>query len=215
MTRLRCAIRMVQKPAMKMLRLSCVAAALLLAACSNYHSRWEKARVAKSGDSFEGAYAGKWSSASLKGGGGKLWCILEKTGPREYTAAFRATWHGVFASEHAAKLAVTKRSRGPAALPPSVRDAPSGPGIRSLDPARLAKLGVDVVDFRGGAEIKMWIGSGNYRCEGRLVGPMANACGVITGPQKVVLERIPARMSAAYDAVYDTGRFDLTKVPPR
>lgn len=131
---------------MNLIRLLCIAGTGLLAACSHYGSRWEAARGAK-GDVFEGAYAGRWQSARHAGAGGRLRCILKKTGPRKYAAEFRATWHGVFASEHLAKLTVTERSRG--------RE--------------------DVAVFRGGAEINMWIGSGRYQCEGGRTGPVWNS----------------------------------------
>jgi hypothetical protein len=49
------------------------------------------------------------------------------------------------------------------------------------------------VKFAGGTEIKMWIGSGRYSCAGKIT---ADA------------------FLADYDAAYDRGRFELTRVAP-
>jgi hypothetical protein len=85
--------------------------AFSLAACSSYDSRWRHPHFAAGGkDKFEGSYAGTWSSTSYPGTGGKLWCIVTKKSGKEYLAEFKATWHGVFSSEHAVVL--KKRTDG-------------------------------------------------------------------------------------------------------
>jgi hypothetical protein len=85
--------------------------AFSLAACSSYDSRWRHPHFAAGGkDKFEGSYAGTWSSKSYPGTGGKLWCIVTKKSGKEYLAEFKATWHGVFSSEHAVVL--KKRTDG-------------------------------------------------------------------------------------------------------
>lgn len=79
-----------------------------LAACSSYDSRWRHPHFAAGGkDRFEGSYVGTWKSTSHPGAGGKLWCIVTKKSGKEYLAEFKATWHGVFSSEHAVVLKMT------------------------------------------------------------------------------------------------------------
>ena len=48
----------------------------------------------------------------MPGTGGDLWCILERKRAGEYHALFKATWHGVFRSEHGAVLRVAEEKRG-------------------------------------------------------------------------------------------------------
>ena len=128
--------------------------ALSLAACSSYESRWRQPHFAAGGkDKFEGSYVGTWASTSHPGTGGRLWCIVTKKSGNAYLAEFKATWHGVFSSEHAVVLKM------------------SGKGI-----------------FAGETEIKMWIGSGAYRCTGTMSG---------------------SALTASYDASYDKGSFNL------
>ena len=130
--------------------------ALTLAACSSYESRWQQPHFAAGGkNKFEGSYAGTWASTSHPGTGGNLWCIVTKKSGSAYLAEFKATWHGVFSSEHAVVLKMT------------------GKGT-----------------FAGETEIKMWIGSGAYRCAGTMNG---------------------SALTASYDATYDRGTFALTR----
>jgi hypothetical protein len=74
----------------------------------------------------------------MSSAGGKLWCILKPAGPGLYHADFKATWHGVFKSEHTALLR-TEKSR---------------------------KQGR--VNFHGEAAITAIMGSGKYTCSGEL-----------------------------------------------
>jgi len=128
--------------------------ALSLAACSSYDSRWREPHFAAGEkDRFEGSYVGTWRSTSHPGTGGKLWCIITKKSRDEYLAEFKATWHGVFSSEHSVVLKKTGRGA-----------------------------------FAGETEIKMWIGSGTYRCVGTMSGPA---------------------LTASYDATYDKGIFNV------
>jgi hypothetical protein len=148
-----------------LLRMFLVWTLLLAAGCSNYDRRWKAAQAtAPAGDPFAGSYAGAWRSNQFHGAAGKLWCILSRKDQNTYLAEFRATWHGLFSSEHTATLHVTEwQGRGS---------------------SRRAR-------FEGAAAIKMWIGSGRYRCEGEL---KAGA------------------LEAAYDASYDRGQFTLRRV---
>jgi hypothetical protein len=57
---------------------------------------------------------------------------------------------------------------------------------------RGSRSGEPFATFQGGAEIKIWIGSGRYRCEGTLT---------------------REGLTAKYDADYDAGQFRLAKVP--
>lgn len=54
----------------------------------------------------------------MPGTGGNLWCILTEGEPGIYRAEFKATWHGVFRSEHVALLKMTGPStfRGDATI---------------------------------------------------------------------------------------------------
>ena len=83
-------------------RFFALVAGLALAGCSTYNRRWEAARVDK--DRFSGAYSGRWESARMPGAGGGLWCIVQQEAPQTYRADFKATWHGIFRSEHSAVL---------------------------------------------------------------------------------------------------------------
>jgi hypothetical protein len=139
--------------------------ALLLGGCSNYDARWRAAqRLNAIHDLFEGTYEGTWESSRYKGARGKLWCILKRQSGDVYSADFRATWHGIFSSEHSVLLRVTDR--------------------------RTVK-GMQHVKFAGAAEIRMWIGSGHYRCTG---------------------EMTPLQLTAEYDASADRGTFRLERV---
>lgn len=145
---------------------------LFFTGCSSYDHRWEEhasrtaSTTAGNRPSLSGSYEGKWQSNRYKGTDGKLWCILEEEGPDRLLAEFRATWHGVFSSEHKIALHVTGRK--------TVNGKPA-------------------VAFAGETEIKMWVGSGKYRCTG-------------------VLTR--DSFTADYDAAYDRGRFILSRSSP-
>jgi hypothetical protein len=88
------------------IRFFALAAGLALAGCSTYQKRWEAARdsVRPGAQGHSGAYQGRWDSTKMPGTGGKLWCILSEDSPGFYRAEFKATWHGVFRSEHVAML---------------------------------------------------------------------------------------------------------------
>lgn len=138
------------------LRLCLCILALSLAACSSYDARWQRPHFAAGGkDKFEGSYVGTWTSKSHPGTGGRLWCIVTKKSRTEYLAEFKATWHGVFSSEH--NVVLKKHALG---------------------------------TFSGETEIKMWIGSGTYRCTGKMTG---------------------SHLMASYDATYDSGAFALAR----
>jgi hypothetical protein len=46
----------------------------------------------------------------MPGTGGSLWCILSEAGPDVCRAEFKATWHGIFRSEHVAMLKMANAS---------------------------------------------------------------------------------------------------------
>jgi hypothetical protein len=108
----------------------------LLTGCSDYLRRWDQPKLTHGGkDPFEGSYQGVWESTQYKGATGKLWCILTRTDKDVYKADFRATWHGIFASQHTVFLRIKERS--------VVRGEP-------------------MLRLEGAMKISMWIGSGNY-----------------------------------------------------
>jgi hypothetical protein len=115
-------------------------AGLALAGCSTYQKRWDAARIAayRPEAVHAGAYEGRWESTRMPGTGGNLWCILTPDGQGNYTADFKATWHGVFKSEHGALLK-TGSSRKPGHT-----------------------------TFSGEAALTAIIGSGKYTCTGEL-----------------------------------------------
>jgi hypothetical protein len=125
-----------------------LSAAGLFSACSSYDSRFARGvKTAAPGDRYSGTYAGEWTSSSHPGGGGKLWCILTKQSDATYLAEFKATWHGVFSSEHTVDLR-TKRGR-------------DGASSRT---------------FTGKAALNTPIGAGTYQCEGTMDGTRMRAC---------------------------------------
>ena len=155
-----------------LLRLSVIVLLAATVGCSNYEQRW-RAHAAQTFNAgagtrpmFAGSYTGTWQSNQYKGANGSLWCILKPNGPSQLTAEFRATWHGIFASEHSINLQVTEKKR---------------------------IGGKQALVFTGETEIRMWIGSGKYRCTG-----------VLTSDSLV----------ADYDAAYDRGRFLLRRANP-
>jgi hypothetical protein len=122
------------------IRFFALVAGLALAGCSTYQKRWEVARDAvHSGDPFAGAYIGRWESGRQPGTGGNFWCILSPSGRDSYRAEFKATWHGVFRSEHFAELGLVDGVRGE----------------RAKEAA-----------FHGEATLDTWIGDGKYVCDG-------------------------------------------------
>ena len=173
--------------------------ALGLAACSNYDSRWGHPHFAAGGkDRFEGSYEGTWKSTSHPGTSGKLWCIVTKKSRSEYLAEFKATWHGVFSSEHSVVLKITEKGDMPRWFPlfswPSdfkYRQRKNLPlDAKTLDD-HFVRAGTEPLwKFTGETEIKMWIGSGTYRCTGKMNG---------------------WALEASYDATYDRGTFTLTR----
>ena len=122
-------------------------AVLVLAGCSSYEKRFAAAaaRVPEKGDRFSGAYSGEWKSTSHPGADGRLWCILERRKDGTHHADFKATWHGVFSSEHSVVLQPGKAKPGGAQA------------------------------FSGTSVIKMFIGSGTYSCEGTMDGTRVRA----------------------------------------
>ena len=86
-------------------RFFALVAGLALAGCSTYQKRWDAAREAG------GAYIGRWESSKMPGTGGHLWCILDPERSGAHRASFKATWHGVFRSEHEAVFNVVSRDR--------------------------------------------------------------------------------------------------------
>jgi hypothetical protein len=108
---------------------------LSLSACSSYHTEWTKAASSPMPGRVTGAWQGEWASAR-NGAHGRLWCIIEEHRCGVLDAHFKATWHGVFHSEHTAHLQLSH--------PASTKGGP----------------------FTGGATIHMFIGSGSYQCKG-------------------------------------------------
>jgi hypothetical protein len=123
------------------------AGCLFLSSCSNFGSRFARGVKAAPGDRISGTYEGRWESTSHPGGGGKLFCILQRQSGTAYHADFKATWHGIFFSEHQVVL--------------NTRPARSGTGART---------------FTGSAALSTFIGSGTYRCEGVVDGKRMRAC---------------------------------------
>lgn len=137
----------------------------LVAGCSGYDRRFaEASRTDVKRLLHEGAYSGRWTSASHPGGGGNLRCILTKlngTDPN-FRADFHATWHG-FSSTHSVILhtkATGKRMPG-------------------------------AVEFEGTSKLQTIIGAGTYMCKGTMD---------------------PKGMRACYDATYDRGTFEMSRV---
>ena len=171
--------------------------AFSLAACSSYDSRWRHPHFAAGGkDRFEGSYVGTWKSTSHPGAGGRLWCIVTKKSRDEYLAEFKATWHGVFSSEHAVVLKITEKGDMPRWFPmfswPSdfkYRQSKNFPIDAKIMDNHFVRAGTKPLwKFTGETEIKMWIGSGTYRCTGKMNG---------------------WAMEASYDATYDRGTFAI------
>jgi len=113
--------------------------------CSSYDARWRAAAATNRKDSIAGAWKGRWESGGHPGTGGKLWCIVEEKQDGKLHAEFKATWHGVFKSEHEAVLPFL-----------------SGSEARKT----LRKAGKNARAFAGEASVHSWIGAGSYRCEG-------------------------------------------------
>ena len=137
----------------------------LIAGCSNYGQRFAAAsRDEVKHLPYEGAYSGRWTSASHPGGGGNLRCILTKLNGSDpdFRADFHATWHGM-SSSHTVVL--------------------------HTKPAAHKKSGV--VEFDGTSKLQTIIGAGTYQCKGTMDSRTMRAC---------------------YDATYDRGTFEMTRV---
>lgn len=119
--------------------------AFFVTGCSNYNSRWKAAAASVGKDSIAGAWQGRWESSGHPGTGGKLWCIVQDKQDGKLHAEFKATWHGVFKSEHMAVLPFLSGSKARKAL------KGAAPNTRA---------------FAGEVSVHSWIGSGSYRCEG-------------------------------------------------
>ena len=90
--------------------LPCIAM-LFAAGCSSYDEKFAHAsRSDVKHLLYEGAYSGRWTSASHPGGGGNLRCILTQVATHDLQADFHATWHG-FSSGHSVVLHTTPASR--------------------------------------------------------------------------------------------------------
>ena len=120
------------------------------AGCSSYD---EKFAAASRSDlkhlPYEGAYSGRWTSASHPGGGGNLRCILTQVDASDLRADFHATWHGL-SSSHTVVLHTTSASR-----------KKSGGGVRA---------------FEGTSKLRTIIGAGDYTCKGTLDHRVMQAC---------------------------------------
>ena len=138
----------------------------LIAGCSSYDKRFaEASRGDVKGVLCDGAYSGRWTSASHPGGGGNLRCILTKVNGSDFRADFHATWHGM-SSSHSVVL--------------------------HTKPAARKKSGVR--DFEGTCKLSTIIGAGIYMCKGTMDNGTMRAC---------------------YDATYDRGTFEMTRVAPK
>lgn len=135
---------------MHYLRAALCLALALVAGCSSYEKHFaEASRSDVKRLRYEGAYSGRWTSASHPGGGGNLRCILTKlngTDPN-FRADFHATWHGM-SSTHSVVL----------------HTKPAGKG----------KPGV--IDFEGTSKLLTIIGAGTYLCRGTMDSVTIRAC---------------------------------------
>ena len=144
------------------LRLLPCLAILLTAGCSTYDKRFTSAsRSDVKHRPHEGAYSGKWTSASHPGGGGNLRCILTQVNGTDFLADFHATWHA-FSSEHKVVLhtkPATRRKAGRQLCDDG--ESFSGKGAR---------------DFEGTSELRTIIGAGTYSCKGTMDNRTLRAC---------------------------------------
>jgi hypothetical protein len=121
---------------------------VLAAGCSSYSRKFASAsRSDVKHLQFEGAYSGKWTSASHPGGGGNLRCILTRVGGSDYRADFHATWHGL-SSEHSVVLHTALVTHGKS-------------GAR---------------EFSGTSRLHTPIGAGTYMCKGAMDNRTMRAC---------------------------------------
>ena len=138
----------------------------LIAGCSSYEKHFAAAsRSDVKRLLHEGAYSGRWTSASHPGGGGNLRCILTKVNGTDtgFRADFHSTWHGM-SSTHSVVL--------------------------HTKPAARKRSGA--VDFEGTSRLQTIIGAGTYMCKGAMDSRTMRAC---------------------YDATYDRGTFEMSRVP--
>ena len=127
----------------------CLALALV-AGCSGFEKHFAAAsRSDVKRLLHEGAYSGRWTSASHPGGGGNLRCILTKVNGTDtgFRADFHATWHGM-SSTHSVVL--------------------------HTKPAARKRSGA--VDFEGTSRLQTIIGAGTYMCKGTMDNRVIRAC---------------------------------------
>ncbi len=121
-----------------------------VAGCSSYGRRFSEAsRMDVKRLLYEGAYSGRWTSASHPGGGGDLRCILSKLNGSDpdFRADFHATWHGM-SSGHSVVL--------------------------HTKPVGRQKGGT--VEFAGTSKLQTIIGAGTYMCKGTMDNRTIRAC---------------------------------------
>ena len=129
--------------------LPCIAM-VFAAGCSSYDERFASASRSDVKHLLcEGAYSGRWTSASHPGGGGDLRCILTQVNARDLRADFHATWHG-FSSSHTVVLQTS----------PAARKKPGG-SMRA---------------FEGTSKLRTIIGAGDYTCQGTMSNQVIQAC---------------------------------------
>ena len=120
------------------------------AGCSSYDEKFAHAsRSDVKHLLYEGAYSGRWSSASHPGGGGNLRCILTQVNAHDLQADFHATWHG-FSSGHSVVLHTTH--------------------------AAGKKSGGGMLAFEGTSKLRTIIGAGDYTCKGAMDNQVMHAC---------------------------------------
>jgi hypothetical protein len=87
--------------------------ATLTTGCSTFH---EDARAARTrslpADSVEGFWEGRWYEADNPKHGGKLRCVLTRTGDTLYRVAARSQWRGIFSASYDATLVLTPSTPG-------------------------------------------------------------------------------------------------------
>lgn len=85
-----------------------IAAAVLVAGCSSFRSDSRAAgRKSVPAGSIEGKWEGRWHDAKRPRHGGRLECVLTRTGDNVYRLATRSQWWGIFTSASDAHVVVT------------------------------------------------------------------------------------------------------------
>lgn len=85
-----------------------VAAAVWLAGCSSF--RGDSRAAARKGamaEGIEGKWEGRWHDAKRPRHGGRLECVLTRTGDTVYRLSTRSQWWGIFRSASDAHVVVT------------------------------------------------------------------------------------------------------------